>query len=135
GVGILSSLPVGEGARPQRPCRVCHLRPLVSPLRGKGNLPPPVRAGAILEKPAPGDRDVAGLFRTFADGASQEVIMAQSERVDVLVLGSGEAGKYLAWHMAHAGHRTAVVERQWIGGSCPHIHPLPRKDEIWSATG
>lgn len=59
--------------------------------------------------------------------------MAQSERVDVLVLGSGEAGKYLAWHMAHAGHRTAVVERQWISGSCPNIHCLPSKHEIWNA--
>jgi pyruvate/2-oxoglutarate dehydrogenase complex dihydrolipoamide dehydrogenase (E3) component len=55
------------------------------------------------------------------------------ERVDVLVLGSGEAGKYLAWHMAHAGHRTAVVERQWVGGSCPNINCLPSKNEIWSA--
>ena len=59
--------------------------------------------------------------------------MAQAERVDMLVLGSGEAGKYLAWHMAHAGHRTAVVERQWIGGSCPNINCLPSKNEIWSA--
>jgi pyruvate/2-oxoglutarate dehydrogenase complex dihydrolipoamide dehydrogenase (E3) component len=60
-------------------------------------------------------------------------MMAQSERVDVLVLGSGEAGKYLAWHMAHAGHRTAVVERRWVGGSCPNINCLPSKNEIWSA--
>ena len=59
--------------------------------------------------------------------------MAQPERVDMLVLGSGEAGKYLAWHMAHAGHRTAVVERQWVGGSCPNINCLPSKNEIWSA--
>ena len=59
--------------------------------------------------------------------------MAQVEQVDVLVLGSGEAGKYLAWHMAHAGHRAAVVERQWIGGSCPNINCLPSKNEIWSA--
>jgi pyruvate/2-oxoglutarate dehydrogenase complex dihydrolipoamide dehydrogenase (E3) component len=44
-------------------------------------------------------------------------MMAQAEPVDILVLGSGEAGKYVAWHMAHAGYRTAVVERQWIGGS------------------
>jgi pyruvate/2-oxoglutarate dehydrogenase complex dihydrolipoamide dehydrogenase (E3) component len=73
------------------------------------------------------------VFRTFGDGASQEVIMAQPEQVDVLVLGSGEAGKYLAWHMAHAGHRTAVVERQWVGGSCPNINCLPSKNEIWSA--
>jgi pyruvate/2-oxoglutarate dehydrogenase complex dihydrolipoamide dehydrogenase (E3) component len=59
--------------------------------------------------------------------------MAQPERFDILVLGSGEAGKYLAWHMAHAGHRTAVVERQLIGGSCPNINCLPSKNEIWSA--
>ena len=30
---------------------------------------------------------------------------------DVLVIGSGEAGKYLAWALAGEGHRTAVVER------------------------
>jgi pyruvate/2-oxoglutarate dehydrogenase complex dihydrolipoamide dehydrogenase (E3) component len=38
--------------------------------------------------------------------------MAQPEQFDILVLGSSEAGKYLAWHMAHGGYRTAVVERQ-----------------------
>jgi pyruvate/2-oxoglutarate dehydrogenase complex dihydrolipoamide dehydrogenase (E3) component len=59
--------------------------------------------------------------------------MSQPERFDILVLGSGEGGKYLAWHMAHAGHRTAVVERRWIGGSCPNINCLPSKNEIWSA--
>jgi len=49
------------------------------------------------------------------------------------VLGSGEAGKYLAWTMAKAGHRTAVVERRWIGGSCPNIACMPSKNVIWSA--
>ena len=55
------------------------------------------------------------------------------ERVDVLVLGSGEGGKYLAWHMAQAGRRTVVVERRWIGGSCPNVNCLPSKNEVWSA--
>jgi pyruvate/2-oxoglutarate dehydrogenase complex dihydrolipoamide dehydrogenase (E3) component len=59
--------------------------------------------------------------------------MSQPERVDILVLGSGEGGKYLAWHMAQVGHRTVVVERQLIGGSCPNINCLPSKNEIWSA--
>src|SRR5882724_4116520 len=59
--------------------------------------------------------------------------MSQPEQVDILVLGSGEGGKYLAWHMAQAGHRAAVVERQLIGGSCPNINCLPSKNEIWSA--
>ena len=35
--------------------------------------------------------------------------------------------------MARAGHRTAVVERRWIGGSCPNVNCLPSKNEIWSA--
>jgi pyruvate/2-oxoglutarate dehydrogenase complex dihydrolipoamide dehydrogenase (E3) component len=59
--------------------------------------------------------------------------MAQPERVEILVLGSGFGGKLLAWHMARSGRRTAVVEHRWIGGSCPNIACLPSKNEIWSA--
>ena len=59
--------------------------------------------------------------------------MTQTERYEMLVLGSGEGGKYLAWHMAKSGHRTAVVERKLIGGSCPNTNCLPSKNEIWSA--
>jgi pyruvate/2-oxoglutarate dehydrogenase complex dihydrolipoamide dehydrogenase (E3) component len=59
--------------------------------------------------------------------------MATPEHYEMLVLGSGEGGKYLAWHMARAGHRTAVVERKLIGGSCPNTNCLPSKNEIWSA--
>src|ERR1700720_3245267 len=59
--------------------------------------------------------------------------MPQSEQFEVLVLGSGTGGKLIAWHMAQAGRRTAVVERRWIGGSCPNIACMPTKNEIWSA--
>lgn len=59
--------------------------------------------------------------------------MSDMQRYDILVLGSGEAGKYLAWTMAKAGHRSAVIERQWIGGSCPNIACLPSKNVIYSA--
>jgi len=59
--------------------------------------------------------------------------MSAPERYDVVVVGSGEGGKYLAWHMAQDGRRTAVVERRWIGGSCPNINCLPSKNELWSA--
>jgi len=58
--------------------------------------------------------------------------MPQPERFETLVLGSGNGGMYLAWHMARSGRRTAVVERRWIGGSCPNINCLPSKNEIWS---
>jgi pyruvate/2-oxoglutarate dehydrogenase complex dihydrolipoamide dehydrogenase (E3) component len=59
--------------------------------------------------------------------------MSDPEQFEILILGSGEAGKLLAWHMAQSGRRTAVVERRWIGGSCPNIACLPSKNEIWSA--
>jgi pyruvate/2-oxoglutarate dehydrogenase complex dihydrolipoamide dehydrogenase (E3) component len=59
--------------------------------------------------------------------------MPQTERIEVLVLGSGAGGKLLAWHLAQAGRRTAVVERRWIGGSRPNIARMPSKNEIASA--
>jgi pyruvate/2-oxoglutarate dehydrogenase complex dihydrolipoamide dehydrogenase (E3) component len=59
--------------------------------------------------------------------------MPKAEPFDVLILGSGAGGKLLAWEMAGSGRRTAVVERKWIGGSCPNIACMPTKNEIWSA--
>jgi len=59
--------------------------------------------------------------------------MAEPERFEILILGSGAGGKLLAWHMARSGRRTAVVERRWIGGSCPNINCMPTKNEIWGA--
>jgi pyruvate/2-oxoglutarate dehydrogenase complex dihydrolipoamide dehydrogenase (E3) component len=50
-----------------------------------------------------------------------------------VVIGSGEGGKYLAWHLAQSGQQTVVVERRWIGGSCPNVNCLPSKNELWSA--
>jgi pyruvate/2-oxoglutarate dehydrogenase complex dihydrolipoamide dehydrogenase (E3) component len=55
------------------------------------------------------------------------------EEFDILVLGCGEGGKYLAWTEAKKGLKTAVVERKWIGGSCPNIACLPSKNIIHSA--
>src|SRR5207237_8479220 len=52
---------------------------------------------------------------------------------EVVIRGSGCGGKLLAWHLARSGRRTAVIERRWIGGSCPNIACLPSKNEIWSA--
>jgi pyruvate/2-oxoglutarate dehydrogenase complex dihydrolipoamide dehydrogenase (E3) component len=55
------------------------------------------------------------------------------ERCQNVIIGSGEGGKYLAWHLAQLGQPTMVIERRWIGGSCPNINCLPSKNEIWSA--
>jgi pyruvate/2-oxoglutarate dehydrogenase complex dihydrolipoamide dehydrogenase (E3) component len=59
--------------------------------------------------------------------------MAQPERFESLILGSGTGGKLVAWHMARSGRRTAAVERRWVGGACPNIACLPSKNEIFSA--
>jgi pyruvate/2-oxoglutarate dehydrogenase complex dihydrolipoamide dehydrogenase (E3) component len=59
--------------------------------------------------------------------------MAATEHYDLLVIGSGEAGKYLAWTLSKEGHRTALVERRMVGGSCPNIACLPSKNIIHSA--
>jgi pyruvate/2-oxoglutarate dehydrogenase complex dihydrolipoamide dehydrogenase (E3) component len=59
--------------------------------------------------------------------------MPPSEKFEVLVLGSGTGGKLIAWYMAQSGRQTAVVERRWVGGSCPNIACMPSKNEISSA--
>src|SRR5262249_56875069 len=61
------------------------------------------------------------------------MIMSQTDSYEDLVLGSGAGGKLLSWHLARSGRRVAVVERRYIGGSCPNINCLPSKNEIWSA--
>jgi pyruvate/2-oxoglutarate dehydrogenase complex dihydrolipoamide dehydrogenase (E3) component len=55
------------------------------------------------------------------------------EEYDLVVLGSGEGGKYLAWTLARQGQKAAVIERKYIGGSCPNIACLPSKNIIHSA--
>jgi pyruvate/2-oxoglutarate dehydrogenase complex dihydrolipoamide dehydrogenase (E3) component len=59
--------------------------------------------------------------------------MSQLESYDDVVLGSGAGGKLLSWHLARSGRRVAVVERRYVGGSCPNINCLPSKNEVWSA--
>ncbi|HME25175.1 MAG TPA: FAD-dependent oxidoreductase [Acetobacteraceae bacterium] len=59
--------------------------------------------------------------------------MAQVERFDALILGSGQGGKLLAWHLGGSGQRVALVERRYIGGSCPNIACMPSKNVVWGA--
>jgi len=59
--------------------------------------------------------------------------MSDPEEYDLVVLGCGEAGKYLAWTLAKKGMRSVVIERQYIGGSCPNIACMPSKNIIHSA--
>jgi len=59
--------------------------------------------------------------------------MTQPEHFDVVVFGSGQGGQLIAWHLARAGRRAALVERRLIAGSCPMIACMPSKNEVWGA--
>src|SRR5450631_3746779 len=59
--------------------------------------------------------------------------ISSPEKYDIVVLGSGEAGKYLAWTLGKEGKSVVVIERKYVGGSCPNIACLPSKNIIHSA--
>src|ERR1700690_3462472 len=55
------------------------------------------------------------------------------EQYQNVVIGSGEAGKSIAWTLAKLGQPTIVVERSMVGGACPNVACLPSKNVIRSA--
>jgi pyruvate/2-oxoglutarate dehydrogenase complex dihydrolipoamide dehydrogenase (E3) component len=59
--------------------------------------------------------------------------MSAAEEYDLVILGSGAPGKLLAWTLASQGKRLAVIERRYVGGSCPNIACLPSKNVIHGA--
>ena len=58
---------------------------------------------------------------------------ANLEEYDLVILGGGTGGTVAAWTFATQGQRVAVIERKYIGGSCPNIACLPSKNIIQSA--
>lgn len=58
---------------------------------------------------------------------------AEAEEYDVVILGGGTGSTVAAWTFANQGQRVAVIEREYIGGSCPNIACLPSKNIIHSA--
>jgi pyruvate/2-oxoglutarate dehydrogenase complex dihydrolipoamide dehydrogenase (E3) component len=59
--------------------------------------------------------------------------MPEIEHYDAIVLGTGEAGKFMSWHLGGSGKRVAAIERKYLGGACPNIACLPSKNVIHSA--
>jgi pyruvate/2-oxoglutarate dehydrogenase complex dihydrolipoamide dehydrogenase (E3) component len=55
------------------------------------------------------------------------------EEFDLVILGGGTGSTIAAWTFAAEGKRVAVVDRKYIGGSCPNIACLPSKNIIHSA--
>src|SRR6266849_1658926 len=55
------------------------------------------------------------------------------EEYDVVILGGGTGSTVAAWTFGGEGKRVAVIDRKYIGGSCPNIACLPSKNIIHSA--
>ena len=55
------------------------------------------------------------------------------EQVDLLVVGGGKAGKSLAMAQAKKGWKVAMVERQYVGGTCINVACIPTKSLVASA--
>src|SRR5256712_1911230 len=65
--------------------------------------------------------------------STQELKNTQPEEFDLVILGGGTGSTVAAWTFAGRGQRVAVIERKYVGGSCPNIACLPSKNIIHSA--
>src|SRR5258706_2379587 len=70
---------------------------------------------------------------TESTSSSQVLKKTQPEEFDLVILGGGTGSTVAAWTFAGEGKRVAVVDRKYIGGSCPNIACLPSKNIIHSA--
>lgn len=59
--------------------------------------------------------------------------MIHLDTVDTLVIGSGPGGYVAALRSAHLGMKTAIVERDQLGGVCTHVGCIPSKALIAEA--
>ncbi len=57
----------------------------------------------------------------------------EKQQYEIVIIGTGEGSKFLAWTLARQGKRVAAIEQKYIGGSCPNIACLPSKNVIHSA--
>jgi pyruvate/2-oxoglutarate dehydrogenase complex dihydrolipoamide dehydrogenase (E3) component len=57
----------------------------------------------------------------------------EPEEFDLVILGGGTGSTIAAWTFAGEGKHVAVIDRKYIGGSCPNIACLPSKNVIHSA--
>jgi len=66
-------------------------------------------------------------------GIASSPVQQQPEEYDLVILGGGTGSTLAAWTFASKGQRVAVIDRKYIGGSCPNIACLPSKNVIHTA--
>lgn len=59
--------------------------------------------------------------------------MLESQRFDAIIIGSGQAGNPLAYALADAGRRVALIESRHLGGSCINYGCSPTKTLLTAA--
>ena len=52
---------------------------------------------------------------------------------DFAIIGAGPAGEAAAFEARRRGASVAIIDRLWVGGSCPHIGCIPSKSLLASA--
>ncbi|HXW93451.1 MAG TPA: FAD-dependent oxidoreductase [Terriglobales bacterium] len=72
-------------------------------------------------------------MQTTENSAAEPIRKTEVEDYDLVILGGGTGSTVAAWTFAGEGKRVAVVDRKYIGGSCPNIACLPSKNIIHSA--
>jgi len=55
------------------------------------------------------------------------------EKFDAIIIGSGQAGKPLALDLGKAGLKTAIIEKEHVGGTCINVGCTPTKTMVASA--
>jgi pyruvate/2-oxoglutarate dehydrogenase complex dihydrolipoamide dehydrogenase (E3) component len=73
------------------------------------------------------------MTRTESTSSPELLMKTQPEELDLVILGGGTGSTVAAWTFAGEGKRVAVVDRKYIGGSCPNIACLPSKNIIHTA--
>lgn len=58
---------------------------------------------------------------------------AEITKYDAIVIGAGQAGGPLSTALASAGHKTAIIEREHVGGTCINEGCTPTKTMVASA--
>src|SRR5438132_9145132 len=71
--------------------------------------------------------------RAESTSSPQVLKKTQPEEFDLVILGGGTGSTVAAWTFSSEGKQVAVVDRKYIGGSCPNIACLPSKNIIHSA--
>ena len=126
-----------QGQDGLRPCLVCGFRTRshdrfcrhcgveLDRRQGPITIPPTVNASAEWQN---SERSVTGQKLTTADFVTQQTTATNSNRFDLVIIGSGPAGQKGAIAAAKLGKRVAMVDRrEMMGGVSLHTGTIPSK--------